>query len=45
MIELPISKQPGTGGEKMMVDESGEGQSARTRYRVIEPRGQFGRMG
>ncbi|MBB3861680.1 23S rRNA pseudouridine955/2504/2580 synthase [Novosphingobium hassiacum] len=35
MIELPISKQPGTGGEKMMVDESGEGQSARTRYRVI----------
>jgi 23S rRNA pseudouridine955/2504/2580 synthase len=39
MIELPISKQPGTGGEKMMVDESGEGQSARTRYRVISRAG------
>ncbi len=36
LIELPIAKQPGTGGEKMMVDESGEGQTARTRYRVIE---------
>lgn len=39
MIELPLSKQPGTGGEKMMVDESGEGQSARTRYRVISRAG------
>lgn len=35
MIELPISKQPGTGGEKMHVDVEG-GQSARTRYRVID---------
>jgi 23S rRNA pseudouridine955/2504/2580 synthase len=34
MIELPLSKQPGTGGEKMHVDEK-EGQPARTRYRVI----------
>ncbi|WP_420383375.1 RluA family pseudouridine synthase [Novosphingobium sp.] len=39
MIELPLSKQPGTGGEKMMVDESGEGQTARTRYRVIDRAG------
>ncbi len=38
-IEAPIAKQPGTGGEKMMVDESGEGQSARTRYRVISRAG------
>lgn len=35
LIELPLAKQPGTGGEKMMVDESEHGQSARTRYRVI----------
>ncbi|HVR90841.1 MAG TPA: RluA family pseudouridine synthase [Novosphingobium sp.] len=39
LIELPIAKQPGTGGEKMMVDESGEGQTARTRYRIIENAG------
>ena len=39
LIELPLSKQPGTGGEKMMVDESGEGQPARTRYRVIDRAG------
>jgi 23S rRNA pseudouridine955/2504/2580 synthase len=38
MIELPIAKQPGTGGEKMHVDEK-EGQSARTRYRIIEQAG------
>jgi len=38
MIELPIAKQPGTGGEKMHVDEK-EGQPARTRYRVIERAG------
>jgi 23S rRNA pseudouridine955/2504/2580 synthase len=37
-IELPIGKQPGTGGEKMHVDEE-NGQSARTRYRVIERAG------
>ena len=39
LIELPIAKQPGTGGEKMMVDESGQGQSARSRYRVISRAG------
>ncbi len=38
MIELPIAKQPGTGGEKMHVDED-EGLAARTRYRVIERAG------
>jgi 23S rRNA pseudouridine955/2504/2580 synthase len=38
MIELPIAKQPGTGGEKMHVDEK-EGAAARTRYRVIERAG------
>ncbi|MCW1427737.1 RluA family pseudouridine synthase [Novosphingobium sp. JCM 18896] len=39
MIELPLAKQPGTGGEKMMVDESEQGQPARTRYRVIDRAG------
>jgi len=39
MIDLPLAKQPGTGGEKMMVDESGEGQPARSRYRVIDRAG------
>ncbi|MFM5922608.1 MAG: RluA family pseudouridine synthase [Novosphingobium sp.] len=39
MIDLPLAKQPGTGGEKMMVDKSGEGQSARSRYRVIDRAG------
>lgn len=38
MIELPIAKQPGTGGEKMYVDEK-EGSPARTRYRVVEAAG------
>jgi len=38
MIELPIGKQPGSGGEKMHVDEK-EGSPARTRYRVIERAG------
>ncbi|WP_114520605.1 RluA family pseudouridine synthase [Altererythrobacter sp. ZODW24] len=38
LIDLPLSKQPGTGGEKMHVDEKG-GQMARTRYRVIERAG------
>ena len=39
LIELPLAKQPGTGGEKMMVDESGEGLSARTRYRIVDVAG------
>ena len=38
MIELPLAKQPGTGGEKMHVDTE-EGLTARTRYRVIERAG------
>ena len=37
-IDLPIGKQPGSGGEKMQVDEE-NGQSARTRYRMIERAG------
>jgi 23S rRNA pseudouridine955/2504/2580 synthase len=39
MIELSLAKQPGTGGEKMMVDQSEQGQSARTRYRVVDRAG------
>ncbi len=38
MIELPIAKQPGSGGEKMHVDMK-EGAAARTRYRVIDRAG------
>jgi len=38
VIDLPIAKQPGTGGEKMHVDEA-EGQAAKSRYRVIERAG------
>jgi 23S rRNA pseudouridine955/2504/2580 synthase len=38
IIDLPIAKQPGTGGEKMHVDEAA-GQAAKTRYRVIERAG------
>ncbi len=37
-IDAPLSKQPGTGGEKMHVDEE-NGQKASTRYRVIERAG------
>ncbi|MCW2383166.1 23S rRNA pseudouridine955/2504/2580 synthase [Sphingobium sp. B2D3B] len=37
-IDLPLAKQPGTGGEKMHVDEK-DGLPARTRYRVIERAG------
>lgn len=35
LIDLPISKQPGTGGEKMHVDEEA-GQVAKSRFRVID---------
>lgn len=35
LIDLPIGKQPGTGGEKMCVDEEA-GQSAKSRFRVID---------
>ncbi|MEO9463664.1 MAG: RluA family pseudouridine synthase [Marinomonas sp.] len=37
-IDAPLAKQPGTGGEKMHVDHE-EGQSAKTRYRVVERAG------
>jgi len=39
MIDLPLAKQPGTGGEKMHVEEGEGGLPARTRYRVIERAG------
>ena len=38
MIEAPLAKQPGTGGEKMHGDEE-NGQPAKTRYRVVERAG------
>jgi 23S rRNA pseudouridine955/2504/2580 synthase len=38
-IDLPLAKQPGTGGEKMHVDESENGLPSRTRYRVIDRAG------
>jgi 23S rRNA pseudouridine955/2504/2580 synthase len=38
LIEAPLAKQPGTGGEKMHVDEE-NGLPARTRYRLIERAG------
>jgi 23S rRNA pseudouridine955/2504/2580 synthase len=37
-ITLPLNKMPGTGGEKMMVDEA-NGQTAKTLYRVVERTG------
>ncbi|QNM82195.1 RluA family pseudouridine synthase [Sphingomonas sabuli] len=37
-IDAPLSKQPGTGGEKMQIDEA-NGQPARTRWRVIDRAG------
>ncbi|MCK9542697.1 MAG: RluA family pseudouridine synthase [Novosphingobium sp.] len=39
LIDLPLAKQPGTGGEKMYVDQSNHGQPARSRYRVIDRAG------
>ena len=38
VIDAPLAKQPGSGGEKMMVDEK-EGLPARTRYRQIDRAG------
>jgi 23S rRNA pseudouridine955/2504/2580 synthase len=38
LIDLPLAKQPGTGGEKMHVDQA-EGLPARTRLRLIERAG------
>ncbi|MDB5692751.1 MAG: RluA family pseudouridine synthase, partial [Alphaproteobacteria bacterium] len=37
-IDLPLAKQPGSGGEKMHVDEE-EGLPAKTRYRLIDRAG------
>ncbi|MFL0357410.1 RluA family pseudouridine synthase [Erythrobacter sp. GH1-10] len=37
-IDAPLAKQPGTGGEKMHVDEE-NGATAKTRYRVVERAG------
>jgi len=39
MIDLPLGKQPGSGGEKMHVDESESGLPSRTRYRVLDQAG------
>ena len=39
LIDLPLAKQPGSGGEKMMVDKTDQGQPAKTRYRVIDRAG------
>lgn len=36
-IDLPLAKQPGSGGEKMHVDD--KGLASKTRYRVIERAG------
>ena len=38
-IDLPLAKQPGSGGEKMMVDTTEHGQPAKTRYRVLDRAG------
>lgn len=37
-IDAPLAKQPGTGGEKMHVDQE-NGQTAKTRYRVVDTAG------
>lgn len=37
LIDAPLAKQPGTGGEKMHV--APEGQAARTRWRVVDRAG------
>ena len=44
MIEAPLAKQPGTGGEKMHVDQD-EGLPAKTRWRTDRPRRQSRRLG
>src|SRR3546814_2175715 len=40
-IDLPLAKQPGSGGEKMHVDD--KGLVAKTRYRIIERAGNSAR--
>jgi 23S rRNA pseudouridine955/2504/2580 synthase len=39
IIDAPLAKQPGTGGEKMHIDEE-NGAAAKTRYRVVDNAGQ-----
>ena len=39
LIDLPLAKQPGSGGEKMMVDKNEHGLPSKTRYRVIDRAG------
>lgn len=39
VIDAPLAKQPGTGGEKMHIDEE-NGAGAKTRYRVVDSAGQ-----
>ena len=39
LIDLPLAKQPGSGGEKMMVDKTEHGLPSKTRYRVIDRAG------
>ena len=38
MIDAPLAKQPGTGGEKMHIDEE-QGQPAKTRWRMVDRAG------
>ena len=38
MVDAPLAKQPGTGGEKMHIDHE-QGLSAKTRFRVIDRAG------
>ena len=38
LIDLPLAKQPGTGGEKMHVDQA-EGLAAKTRWRLVDRAG------
>jgi 23S rRNA pseudouridine955/2504/2580 synthase len=39
VIDAPLAKQPGSGGEKMHIDEEA-GAAAKTRYRVVDRAGQ-----
>lgn len=39
IIDAALAKQPGTGGEKMHIDEEG-GAAAKTRYRVVDHAGE-----
>lgn len=38
LIDAPLAKQPGTGGEKMHIDEE-HGQPAKTRWRMVDRAG------